>query len=121
MHTRRYKGNAIPPLPAAPKSRHRSMQTLMGFGDYAGLDPNTMQQEDASSVQYAETQDKEFYKKDWWWDHQRIRFLNDGGMIKLLLFIIPGIIWLLFNGTILLAAINSFETHRLPTAVFFYY
>ncbi|MCC4266197.1 hypothetical protein LL240_17330, partial [Oceanimonas baumannii] len=97
MHTRRYKGNAIPPLPAAPKSRHRAMQTLMGFGDYASLDPNTMQQEDADSVQYAETQDKEFYKKDWWWDHRRIRFLNDGGMIKLLLFIIPGIIWISFN------------------------
>ncbi|MCC4265852.1 hypothetical protein LL240_15545, partial [Oceanimonas baumannii] len=119
MHTRRYKGNAIPPLPAAPKSRHRAMQTLMGFGDYAGLDPNTLQQEDADSVQHVESQDKEFYKKDWWWDHQRIRFLNDGGMIKLFLFIMPGIIWLFFNGTILFTTINLFETYRLPIVVFF--
>ncbi|MDP5291291.1 hypothetical protein Q9290_03150 [Oceanimonas sp. CHS3-5] len=119
MNKTPYRGNAIPPLPAAPKSRHRAMQTLMGFGSYAGLDPNTMQQEDADTVQYAEAQDKEFYKKDWWWDHQRIRFLNDGGMIKLFLFIIPGIIWFLFNGTILFTTINLFETYRLPIAVFF--
>ncbi|OYD21081.1 hypothetical protein B6S09_17630 [Oceanimonas baumannii] len=114
MNKTPYRGNAIPPLPAAPKSRHRSMQTLMGFGDYAGLDPNTMQQEDADSVQYAEAQDKEFYKKDWWWDHQRIRFLNDGGMIKLMLFIIPGLIWLSFNALSLLSTNLLLENYELP-------
>lgn len=69
----------------------------MSFGDYAGIDPNNMQQEDAATVQLAEKEDKDFFKKDWWWDHQRIRFLNDGGMLKLMLFIIPGMIWMSFN------------------------
>ncbi|MCC4266200.1 hypothetical protein LL240_17345 [Oceanimonas baumannii] len=119
MHAKCYKGNAIPPLPAAPKNRHRAMQTLMGFGDYAGLDPNTMQQEDADSVQYAETQDKEFYKKDWWWDHLRIRFLNDGGMIKLILFIIPGLIWILFNAAGFFLIIDFFEDTDFSAEVFF--
>ena len=119
MHTRRYKGNAIPPLPAAPKSRNRTMQTLMGFGDYASLDPNTMQQEDAGSVQYAEAQDMEFYKKDWWWDHQRIRFLNDGGMIKLILFIIPGLIWLSFNAFAIVSIGYFFEMTNLSTGIAF--
>ncbi|MCC4265854.1 hypothetical protein LL240_15555 [Oceanimonas baumannii] len=118
MHTRRYKGNAIPPLPAAPKSRNRTMQTLMGFGDYASLDPNTMQQEDAGSVQYAEAQDMEFYKKDWWWDHQRIRFLNDGGMIKLILFIIPGIIWFTFNALIFFSTFSFIEKIELSSEAF---
>lgn len=103
MSTQQYRADNIPPLPAAAKGRQRTLQTPMSFGDYAGIDPNNMQQEDAATVQLAEKEDKDFFKKDWWWDHQRIRSLNDGGMLKIMLFIILGITWLIFNTLTLLS------------------
>lgn len=117
MTSQPYRADNIPPLPAAVKGRQRTLQTSMSFGDYAGIDPSNMQQEDAATVQLAEKEDKDFFKKDWWWDHQRIRFLNDGGMLKLILFIAPGLIWMTLAGASLIWVAKFYSSINLSIEV----
>ncbi|MDR5866835.1 hypothetical protein [Halomonas koreensis] len=85
-----YRAEAIPPLPASPKARELTGEDLLSFGDYAGIDPYQQLCEDAELVQYQETQDPNFYQsQDWWWNHQRIRFLKSQGGVSSLLMAIP--------------------------------
>nr|WP_297457112.1 hypothetical protein [uncultured Halomonas sp.] len=86
-----YRAEAIPPLPApGPKHRReRSIDELQPFGDYAGVDPYTRVSDDAATVQEQDRQDAQFYEKGWWWDHQRIRFLNEKLGLMALLMVVP--------------------------------
>ncbi|MCC5884700.1 MAG: hypothetical protein JJU25_18940 [Halomonas sp.] len=73
-----YRAGAIPAMPSPPKKRERIGEELLPFGDYANIDPYQQLCEDAEFVQHLDRQDKAFYKTDdWWWDHQRIRFLKN--------------------------------------------
>lgn len=86
-----YRAEAIPPLPA-PGTKHRrerSIDELQPFGDYAGIDPYTRVADDAATVQEQDRQDAQFYENDWWWDHQRIRFLNEKLGLMALLMLVP--------------------------------
>ncbi|MDN3557674.1 hypothetical protein [Halomonas maura] len=94
-----YRADAIPPLPEPPKARKRRGEDLLPFGDYAGIDPHQQLCEDAELVQYQEQEDSAFYQsKDWWWDHQRIRFLKSQAGLSILLMAVPVVWWLLLLG-----------------------
>ena len=83
-----YRADAIPPLPVPPRKRERLGEDLLPFGDYADIDPD--QQEDAEFVQDADRQDKRFHESEnWWWDHQRIRFLKSQVGISIMLMAFP--------------------------------
>ncbi|RCV86845.1 hypothetical protein [Billgrantia montanilacus] len=85
-----YRVGAIPSMPAPPKKRERIGEELLPFGDYAGIDPYQQLCEDAEFVQHQDRQDKAFYEtNDWWWDHQRIRFLESKMGITALLLLVP--------------------------------
>ncbi|MDR5866836.1 hypothetical protein [Halomonas koreensis] len=82
-------------------------EDLLPFGDYAGIDPHQQLCEDAELVQYQEAQDPNFYQsQDWWWDHQRIRFLKSQVGLSILLMGVP-VIWLMtLLGVVLYLTIN---------------
>src|SRR5690554_2282294 len=83
-----YRADAIPPLPAPPRKRERLGEDLLPFGDYADIDP--VQQESAEFVQDEERRDPAFFDADdWWWDHQRIRFLKSQVGISIVLMAFP--------------------------------
>ncbi|QTP54770.1 hypothetical protein HNO51_08810 [Billgrantia sulfidoxydans] len=85
-----YRAGAIPSMPASPKKRERIGEELLPFGDYASIDPYQQLCEDAEFVQHQDRQDKAFYETDdWWWDHQRVRFLESKVGIAALLLMIP--------------------------------
>ncbi|MCE8001657.1 hypothetical protein [Billgrantia ethanolica] len=85
-----YRASAIAAMPAAPKKRERIGEELLPFGDYAGIDPYQQLCEDVEFVQHQDHQDKAFYKTDdWWWDHQRIRFLESKMGVTALLLMVP--------------------------------
>ncbi|WP_221885439.1 hypothetical protein [Vreelandella populi] len=85
-----YRADAIPSLPVLSKKRDRIGEELLPFGDYAGIDPYQQICEDAESVQHQDRQDKAFYETDdWWWDHQRIRFLKSQLRLSALLMAFP--------------------------------
>ena len=85
-----YRADAILALPAPPKKRERIGEELLPFGDYAGIDPYQQICEDAEFVQHQDLQDKSFYEtNDWWWDHQRIRFLESKMGVTALLLLFP--------------------------------
>lgn len=85
-----YRAGAIPAMPAPPKKRERIGEELLPFGNYAGIDPYQQLCEDAEFVQHLDRQDKAFYKTDdWWWDHQRIRFLKSQLGLSVLLMAFP--------------------------------
>ncbi|MBB3233074.1 hypothetical protein [Halomonas stenophila] len=68
-------------------------EDLLPFGDYADIDPHQQLCDDAELVQYQEKEDSEFYQsKDWWWDHQRIRFLKSQAGLSILLMAVP-VVW----------------------------
>ncbi|WP_234261854.1 hypothetical protein [Halomonas sp. MCCC 1A11062] len=94
-----YRARAIAAMPAAPKKRERIGEELLPFGDYAGIDPYQQLCEDAEFVQHQDRQDKAFYKTDdWWWDHQRIRFLKSQLGLSVLLMAFPFIYLCFFCG-----------------------
>ncbi|MDN3555371.1 hypothetical protein [Halomonas maura] len=67
--------------------------------------------DDAELVQYQEKEDPAFYQsKDWWWDHQRIRFIKSGAGLSILLMLVPVLIFIfLFGVTIFLGmSLSSF-------------
>ncbi|MCO7244767.1 hypothetical protein [Halomonas sp. Mc5H-6] len=85
-----YRGGAIPPLPKAPKERSRLGEDLLPFGDYAYIDPHQQVCADAELVQHMDQKDKQFYESgDWWWDHQRIRFIKSQLGLSVLLMAFP--------------------------------
>ncbi|MCE9681500.1 hypothetical protein [Halomonas alkalisoli] len=85
-----YRADAMPSMPAAPKKRERIGEELLPFGDYAGIDPYQQLCEDAEFVQHRDREDPTFYETDdWWWDHQRIRFLKSQLGFSVLLMAFP--------------------------------
>src|SRR5690554_7082690 len=78
----------IVPLPKAPKERSRIGEELQPIGTYAGIIPYFGTIEDVEVLQEHEQADPEFESKDWWWDHQRIRFLNGKLGLKTLILIL---------------------------------
>ncbi|MBA2777279.1 hypothetical protein [Billgrantia kenyensis] len=85
-----YRASAIAAMPAASKKRERIGEELLPFGDYADIDPYQQICEDAEFVQHQDRQDMAFYEtNDWWWDHQRIRFLKSQLGFSVLLMAFP--------------------------------
>ncbi|HDZ46651.1 hypothetical protein LCGC14_0159620 [marine sediment metagenome] len=85
-----YQAGDIPLMPAPQRKRERVGEELLPFGDYAGIDPYQQLCEDSEFVQHQDSLDKAFYKtNDWWWDHQRIRFLESKMGVTALLLLLP--------------------------------
>lgn len=85
----------ISPLPKSPKERTRIGEELQPVGSYAGTIPYQATIQDAEVLQDHEKTDPEFTSKDWWWDHQRIRFLNEKLGLKFLVLLFP-VVWVFF-------------------------
>jgi len=90
-----FRATAVGPLPEPPKNRVRFGEELQPFGTYAGAIPYLGTIQDVEALQDQEKSDPEFKSKDWWWDHQRIRFLNGKLGLRFLILIIP-MIWVFF-------------------------
>ncbi|MFM9272020.1 hypothetical protein ACJ7V3_17455 [Halomonas elongata] len=102
-----YRAAAIPPLPESPKLRERMGEDLLPFGDYASIDPQQQLCDDAELVQYQESEDPNFSQsQNWWWDHQRIRFLKSQTGLSILLMAVP-FIW--FSILLLLVLLVGLE------------
>jgi len=108
-------------LPETRAKRKRVGDELQPFGIYANLNPYHRTAEDIDTVQCSERDDPEFYKDNWWWDHQRLRFLNEKLGLKALILVVP-LIWALLviiGGLVLISwSIGTFLIPVLPaTAV----
>ncbi|MDN6319815.1 MAG: hypothetical protein L0J77_08615 [Marinobacter sp.] len=108
----------VSPLPKSPKERTRIGEEPQPVGSYAGIIPYQGTIQDAEVLQDHEKTDPEFTSKDWWWDHQRIRFLNEKLGFKVLLLFLP-FTWILtvYVGGMALVAwmiLNLSETYSLP-------
>lgn len=90
-----YKGSLIGELPINPRRRNRVGDELQPLGAYADINPYHLTVQDIEAVQDHERADPDFKDKDWWWDHQRIRFLNGKMGLKALILVIP-LVWVLF-------------------------
>ena len=84
-----FRAMEIVPLPKAPNERSRIGEELQPIGTYAGIIPYFGTMEDVEVLQEHEQSDPEFGSKDWCWDYQRIRFLNDKLGLKVLVFALP--------------------------------
>ncbi len=84
-----YRSDQSVQLPETRVKRERVGDELQPYGAYANLNPYHRTVEDVDTVQSGEREDPEFYKTDWWWDHQRLRFLNEKLGLKALILIIP--------------------------------
>src|SRR5690554_1290683 len=89
-----FRATDIGPLPKPPEERARIGEELQPIGSYALTIPYQGTVNDIESLQDHEKQDPQFCSKDWWWNHQRIRFLNEKLGFKLLLLIVP-FVWIL--------------------------
>ncbi|KAA1171126.1 hypothetical protein FWJ25_17110 [Marinobacter salinexigens] len=89
-----FRANGIGPLPESPRKRVRTGEELQPVGSYAGIIPYLGTIQDVEVLQDQEKTDPEFKSKDWWWDHQRIRFLNGKLGLKFLVLFIP-MTWIL--------------------------
>ena len=72
-----YRSDQAVELPETRAKRERVGDELQPYGAYANLNPYHRTVEDIDTVQSSERDDPEFYKEHWWWDHQRLRFLNE--------------------------------------------
>jgi len=90
-----FRAAEIGPLPKSPEERVRIGEELQPTGSYAFTIPYQGTVQDIEVLQDHEKQDPQFCSNDWWWDHQRIRFLNEKLGLKFLLLIIP-LAWVLF-------------------------
>lgn len=84
-----FRASTIGPLPETPAKRSRIGEELQPIGSYAGAVPYLGTIEAVEALQDCEKSDPEFQDKEWWWNHQRIRFLNGKLGLKFLLLIIP--------------------------------
>ncbi|WP_275289098.1 hypothetical protein [Halomonas elongata] len=102
-----YRAAVIPSLPAPQKARERRGEDLLPFGDYAYINPYQQLCDDAELVQYQENEDPNFYQsQNWWWGHQRIRFLKSQTELSILLMAVP-FIW--FSILLLLVLLAGLE------------
>ncbi|MFP3979102.1 hypothetical protein [Marinobacter sp. KMM 10035] len=95
-----FRATAIGPLPQSQTKRTRIGEELQPIGIYAGFIPYHGTIQDIDTLQGQERKDPEFKDKDWWWDHQKIRFLNGKLGFKFLILLLPftWIFMLLFGG-----------------------
>ncbi|KMQ75396.1 hypothetical protein [Marinobacter subterrani] len=84
-----FRAGMVEPLPASPKKRTRIGEELQPIGTYAGVIPYHATVQDVEALQDHEKTDPEFSDKNWWWNHQRIRFLNGKIGLKFLIFVVP--------------------------------
>ncbi|MGO1501995.1 MAG: hypothetical protein ACTHWH_12015 [Marinobacter sp.] len=113
-----FKITTVEPMPEGPVKRAHVGDELQPFGSYANANPYHGSVQDVEAVQEHEPRDPEFKDKDWWWDHQRIRFLNGKFSLKFLILIIP-FIWifaLVLGGltSIVLGVVHLSELFELP-------
>ncbi|MBW0149132.1 hypothetical protein [Marinobacter arenosus] len=80
---------SIQALPASSKKRSRLGDELQQFGEYAHVNPYYRTVQDIEVVQSHEREDPEFRDEDWWWNHQKIGFLNGKQGLKALILVIP--------------------------------
>lgn len=90
-----FRAAEIGPLPKSPEERVRIGEELQPTGSYAFTIPYQGTVQDIEVLQDHEKQDPQFCSNDWWWDHQRIRFLNDKMGLKFLVLLLP-MIWIFF-------------------------
>ena len=113
-----YRADGIAPLPERISARSRMGDELQPLGNYANINPYYRMVQDVEAVQDHEQEDPEFRDKDWWWDHQRIRFLNEKMGLKFLLLIFP-FSWVLFlwlSGPLAISwfLVDLIETNSMP-------
>ena len=115
-----YRSDQAVELPETRAKRERVGDELQPYGAYANLNPYHRTVEDIDTVQYSEREDPEFYKENWWWDHQRLRFLNEKMGLKFLILVFP-LTWaftLLIGGLALIGwSIGTFLIPILPATV----
>ena len=115
---RAFRAAALGPLPRAPEDRIRFGEELQPVGSYAEVIPYLSAIQDAEALQDHEQTDPEFNSKDWWWDHQRIRFLNEKLGLKVLILLVP-MLWILTlvvggTGAIVWGMVEMTESYELP-------
>ena len=87
-----FRAGHIPLLPEPVKSRNQLGQDLQPVGDYAEIEPYYRVCVDADDVQQQELNESDVFTcSDWWWSHQKIRFLNGKAFLGLsaLILLIP--------------------------------
>lgn len=84
-----YRSDQAVELPEARAKRARVGDELQPYGTYANLNPYHRTAEDVDTVQSSEREDPEFFEENWWWDHQRLRFLNEKMGLKVLILALP--------------------------------
>ncbi len=113
-----FRAMSIGPLPESPQKRTRIGEELQPCGIYAEVIPYHGTVQDVEALQDQEKIDPEFESKDWWWNHQRIRFLNGKLGFKFLILVLPftWIFILLFGGltSIVWGIIQLPEWYELP-------
>lgn len=90
-----YNAATIAALPDASTKRQRFGDELQPTGSYAYINPFYRVVQDVETVQEHEPEDPEFRSKDWFWDHQKIRFLSGKVGFKILLLAFP-FAWVMF-------------------------
>lgn len=87
-----FRSDQVPLLPEPAKSRKQLGQDLQPVGNYTGIEPYYRVCEDAGDIQHQRQSEPEaFTSGDWWWSHQKIRFLNGKAFLGLsaLILLIP--------------------------------
>lgn len=79
----------IQALPASSQKRSRVGDELQQVGEYAYVNPYYRTLQDIEVVQGHERDDPEFKDRGWWWNHQKIGFLNGKQGLKALILVVP--------------------------------
>ena len=113
-----YSSRSIDALPDCPVKRSRIGDELQPTGACAGVNPYFLMERDVDAVQSHDQNDPEFKDADWWWNHERIGFLNGKVGFKILILVIPFawvlILWLGGPG-LMIWGIGEFDIiHRVP-------
>lgn len=101
---------AIQPLPESPNKRTRIGEELQPIGSYAWGIPYHGAVQDVEILQDQDKTDPEFENKDWWWNHQKIRFVNGKLGLRFLIMALP-VTWVLtvFVGGLALIGLGIIE------------
>ena len=113
-----FRAAEIGPLPKSPEERVRIGEELQPTGSYAFTIPYQGTVQDIEVLQDHEKQDPQFCSNDWWWDHQRICFLNEKLGLKVLILLVP-MLWILTlvvggTGAIVWGTVEMTESYDLP-------
>ncbi|WP_303288637.1 hypothetical protein [Marinobacter sp. SS8-8] len=119
-----FRADQVPNLPEPGSSRKRLGEDLQPVGDYAGIEPYYRVCEDADAIKHQDQSDPNgFESEEWWWNHQKIRFLNGKAFIGLSVFLllIP-YVWggvVLAGGEMIVVYYSYVITAELPRAIQF--